>query len=70
MDRHIWRAILWEFILSFAGIYTFAQAPTGTLAGRVVFPDGSDQEYLARMLPLLEKAVLDKAVVKRGADGG
>jgi hypothetical protein len=41
VDRHIWRAILWEFILSFAGIYTFAQAPTGTLAGRVVDPTGA-----------------------------
>jgi hypothetical protein len=36
-------------------------------AGRpaVVFPDGSDEEYLARMLPLLEKAV-----VERVADDG
>jgi hypothetical protein len=37
----IWRTILWEFILSFVGIYTFAQAPTGTLAGRVVDPTGA-----------------------------
>jgi hypothetical protein len=31
----------------------------------VVFLDGSDKEYLARMLPLLEQAV-----VERVADGG
>lgn len=47
-----------------------ARLGISTLAGRVVFPDGSDREYLARMLPLLEQAVLEQAVAERIADGG
>ena len=40
--RHLGReAIFWEIILSFGGICAFAQAPTGTLAGRVVDPTGA-----------------------------
>jgi hypothetical protein len=41
-SRHLGReAILWEIILSFAGICASAQAPTGTLAGRIVDPTGA-----------------------------
>ncbi len=43
----------------------FSRQPISWLASRVVFLDGSDKEYLARMLPLLEQAV-----VERFADGG
>lgn len=54
---------------STSSIRGWAQSRTGecisTPADRVVFPDGSDKEYLARMLPLLEKAV-----VERVADDG
>jgi hypothetical protein len=59
----------WPAPASYQGVGR-GESAFSTLAGRVVFPDGSDQEYLARMLPLLENAVLEKAVVKRGADGG